>query len=268
MKIFSNKNTCKILVVLALILMVTVNAMANILPINGVGTGEVSDSFPDLFAPSGLTFAIWGVIYVLLAVFAIYQTGLFSKDKTLFDTKWLRNVGFYFVLSSMANTIWIFAWHYKIIELSLIMMLVILASLIKIIHILKKQKLSTKERLIIKLPFSVYFGWITVATIANIVTLLVAWNWNRFGLSEQVIAILVIGVGAIIGISTVLSNKDIAFGMVFIWAYMGILLKHLSESAFNGEYKGIITTVIVSIVLFVISIISISLKKLKKPNNL
>lgn len=259
-----NKNTCKILVVFSLVLMIAVNALANILPINGIGTGAVSDSFPNLFAPAGITFAIWGLIYLLLSIYAIYQTGLFSKEKTSFDSEWLRTVGFFFVLSSMANTIWIFAWHYKIIEVSLVMMLIILASLIKIVLILKSQKLSTKEKLLIRLPFSVYFGWITVATIANVTTQLVAWNWNGFGILEPVWSIIILSVGALIGITTILSNRDTAYGLVLIWAFAGILIKHLSPDGFAGEYTGIIITVIISLAAFVLSIAGALLKvKLK-----
>lgn len=253
----NNKNTCKILVVFSLVLMITVNALANILPINGIGTGAVSDSFPNLFAPAGITFSIWGLIYILLFVYAIYQTGLFSKEKTNFDLKWLRTVGFLFVLSSMANTIWIFAWHYRMIELSLVMMLIILASLIKIILVLKNQKLSTKEKLLVRMPFSIYFGWITVATIANIVTQLVDWNWNGFGIPEPVWSIIILSVGAVIGIATILSNKDIVYGLVLVWAFTGILIKHFSATGFAGEYTGVIITVIISLAAFVLAIAAV-----------
>lgn len=257
----NNKNTCKILVVLSFILMVAVNALANILPINGMGTGAVSDSYPNLFAPAGITFSIWGLIYILLAVYAVYQTGLFSKEKTLFDSAWLRTVGFFFVLSSMANTIWIFAWHYKIIEISLIMMLIILASLIKIILILKSQKLSKQEKLMVKLPFSVYFGWITVATIANITTQLVDWKWNGFGIQEPVLTIAVLAVGAVIGVLTIFSNKDIAYGLVLVWAFTGILIKHFSPDGFAGEYTGVIIAVIISLAAFLTAIIIVLMKR-------
>ena len=249
----TNNNTCKILVIVTFIIMVTVNALANILPINGVGTGEVSDSFPNLFAPAGLTFSIWGLIYILLALFAIYQTGLFSKDKTTVNSEWLRKVGFLFVLSSMANTVWIFAWHYKIIELSLIMMLVILGSLLSISLIIKRQRLSKAEYFFIKIPFGVYFGWITVATIANITTQLVDWGWNGFGLSDQLWTIIVLIAGVAIGVSTVISNRDWAYGLVLVWAYAGILIKHLSQTGYEGTYTGVIITAIASIALFALA---------------
>lgn len=260
-----NIKTCKILVVFSFILMVTVNALANILPINGIGTGAVSDSFQNLFTPAGLTFSIWGLIYVLLGIYSVYQLGLLSNNKETMNSEWLRKVGFFFVLSSMANVIWIFAWHYKFIELSLLMMLVLLGSLIKIILILRRQKLTRREYFLIRLPFSVYFGWITVATIANITVQLVDWGWNGFGLAESLITIIVLGVGAAIGISTILSNKDWAYGLVLVWAYSGILLRHLSSAGLNGEYTGIIVTVLISIALFAASILTAVLKK-KKHN--
>ncbi|MGO1368663.1 MAG: tryptophan-rich sensory protein, partial [Senegalia sp. (in: firmicutes)] len=106
-----------------------------------------------------------------------------------------------------------------------------------------------KEKLFISLPFSIYFGWITVATIANITAFLVDIGWNRFGISEVFWTITIIIVGAIIAIVTILKNRDFAYGLVIIWAYAGILIKHLSESGFNSMYPSIITTVIGAIII-------------------
>lgn len=244
----------KITVAVTYLIMIAVNAMANILPINGIDTGAVSDAYPNLFAPAGLTFSIWGVIYLLLLGYTLYQFGLFQGDKSKVKTELLRKIGIVFSASSVVNAAWIFSWHYRMIGLSVILMLVLLLSLIYINETIKKEKFDQMEKVSIRLPFSVYFGWITVATIANITTLLVDIGWNGFGISESVWTILIILIGLAIGAVTMIRNHDIAYGLVIIWAYAGILIKHMSEAGFNGQYTGIITTVIACIVLMGVAI--------------
>ena len=187
----------KIITAVTYAAMIAVNAMANALPINGIDTGAVSDAYPNLFAPAGLTFAIWGLIYLLLAGYTLYQFGLFQGDKSIVKTELLRKVDIVFSISSLANFCWIFSWHYRIIPLSMVLMLVILACLMYINGIIKKEQLSNKEKLFIKLPFSVYFGWITVATIANMTVLLVDIGWNGFGISEPIWAVIILITGLV-----------------------------------------------------------------------
>ena len=256
----------KVMITLTFLLMITVNALANILPINGQGTGQVSDSYPNLFAPAGITFAIWGVIYLLLLCFTLYALGLFQKDKKTVKEGLLREVGILFSLSSIANAIWIFSWHYHQISISMVLMIAILACLIRINQLINKENptMTAKEKFFIRIPFSVYFGWITVATIANAIAFLVSLDWNGFGISDATWAIIIISVGAAIGLATMLKNRDIAYGVVLIWAYIGIWIKHTSASGFDGQYPSVITTVIVSIVLFAAAEVFLIIKKTKK----
>jgi len=228
--------------------MVVVNVLANSLPINGVDTGVISDSYPNLFAPAGITFSIWGLIYLLLALFTFYQLGIINKNDEI-STELLNKVGIIFSISSIANAIWIFTWHYQIIWLSVVFMLVILISLIKIVNAIKEEKLSSKEKFFVKLPFSIYFGWITVATIANVTTLLVSLNFKGFGISETIWTVLIIIVGAIIGIITLLKNRDYFYGLVIIWAYFGIIIKH--TTVFNSMYPAVIISAIISIIFII-----------------
>ena len=254
------KKTIQALAAVTFILMVVVNALANILPINGIGTGAVSDSYPNLFAPAGITFAIWGVIYLLLAAYTVFQLGLFKKNRTMSNAL-MNKVGVVFSISSIANTVWIFSWHYRIIALSMVLMLLILVCLAIIVSAIRKETLSTKEKVFVKLPFSVYFGWITVATIANLTTLLVSVGWNGFGLSQTVWAIAIIAIGAAIGIITILRNKDYAYGLVILWAYAGIVIKHVSETGFNSMYPAVMITTIAAMVLVVVAEVMAITKK-------
>jgi len=254
------KKTIQALAAVTFILMVVVNALANILPINGIGTGAVSDSYPNLFAPAGITFAIWGVIYLLLAAYTVFQLGLFKKNRSMSDAL-MNKVGVVFSISSIANTVWIFTWHYRIIALSMVLMIIILVCLAIIVSAIRKETLSTKEKVFVKLPFSVYFGWITVATIANLTTLLVSVGWNGFGLSQTVWAIAIIAIGAAIGIITILRNKDYAYGLVILWAYAGIVIKHVSETGFNSMYPAVMITTIAAMVLVVVAEVMAITKK-------
>jgi len=265
---YKNKinGSTKVFVAVSFLVMIVVNALANILPINGVNTGQVSSSYPNLFTPAGLTFSIWGVIYFLLAAYTLYQMGLFQGSRNTLNVDLLNKIGVIFSISSLANAAWIFSWHYHLIPLSMILMLVILSCLILINKVIKGEQHTGRENFFIRLPFSVYFGWITVATIANATTLLVSIGWDGFGLSDVTWAIIIILVGMIIGLATMLKNSDIPYGLVFIWAYVGIWIKHTSAGGFSGKYSTVIATVIVCIVLFVIAEAYVIFFRRKKLN--
>lgn len=248
----------RIIVVLAFFLMVVMNFLANLLPLNGQTTGEISDSYPNLFAPAGITFSIWGLIYILLACYVLYQLGIFRKTKLHRNESLFSNIAPYFILSSIANTAWIFTWHFHKILLSTVLIIVILACLAYINNRITASSLTKKETLFIRLPFSIYFGWITVATIANVTVLLVSIGWQGFGVPEAIWASIIISVGMLIGVSTIVHNRDLAYGLVLIWAYFGILIKHISKFGFNGQYPTIIAAVLACIAIFLIAEIYIA----------
>lgn len=251
------KTILKILTLATYLAMVVVNYLANVLPINNQTTGGVSNAYQNLFAPAGLTFSIWGLIYLLLAGYVVYQFTKSGKNREELFAK----INPFFIISSLSNLSWIFAWHYDLIWLSVLIMAVLLFSLIKIADILRKEKFSGMEKLFIWAPFSVYFGWITVATIANITVFLVSLGWNGFGLADFVWAIIILLVGALIGIWRMNNDKNIAYGLVLIWAYIGILIKHFSIGGFNGQYPIVIVTVIACLALFIFFAVRIFYKK-------
>ena len=230
-----------------------VNGLANALPINNKTTGELSDQYPNLFVPSGLTFSIWGVIYILLAIFVIYGLVVaIRKDGE--RSAFIENIGLVFFISCLANIGWIFAWHYEILPLSLVLMLILLGSLITIYLKLRigKSDSTTTEKYLVHLPFSIYLGWITIATIANVTALLVDINWNTFGLGEPFWAVAVIIVGMAITLSVLITRNDIFYSTVVDWALLGILLKRLADST---PVQSVIVTVIVGMVLISVGII-------------
>ncbi len=223
---------------------VIINALANILPINNKTTGVLSDQYPNLFVPAGLTFSIWGMIYLLLAIFVIYGVVVAIKKDTE-KSVFIEKVSWLFFITSILNIAWIFAWHYENVPLSLLVMLLLLASLIMIYLRLSIgiSDSKTSEKYLVHLPFSVYLGWITIATIANVTALLVDIKWNTFGLGEQFWTVVVIIVGIVITLFTLFKRKDIFYCLAVDWALIGILIKRLSVNTVPDQ-PVIITTII------------------------
>jgi len=250
----------RVSVLLTFILMIAVNILANAIPINGVTTADVAEFYANLFTPAPITFAIWGLIYLLLFGYTVYQ--LIYKGKNI-TAQLMNRIGIYFLISSLSNAAWIFCWHYFKIPFSMICMLIILICLIKIASENAKMQFSLKEWLFIRLPFSIYFGWITIATIANVATLLVYLKWDGFGISEVIWTVIAVSLGAIISILTMLFYRDMAYGFAVIWGFIGILIKQLSPNGFQGEYKAIIFTVSAAILLLLIAEVYLFLSKLR-----
>jgi hypothetical protein len=274
----------KVLVVVTYLVMITINALANIIPINGRNTGEISDAYENLFAPAGLTFSIWGVIYLLLGAHVLYQLGLFHGPEldagarlsgsarpsgdagravrtASSRARLLTRVGVLFSLSSIANAGWILTWHYDFILVSTILLATMLVLLILITRVILRTELSTRDRLLVRLPFSVYFGWITVATIANVTVWLVSIDWDGFGFSEPAWALLILAVGAVIGTAVILADRDIAYGAVLIWAYLGIWIRHTSPDGFDGAYPTVAAMAIAGIAVFVVAGVLVLLRR-------
>lgn len=207
------------------ILVIATNALANILPINGYNTGQISGFYPNYFVPAGFTFSIWGIIYLLLLNYSISNT-YFSFKKQEFPEikKYLDAITPYYWFTCILNAGWILAWHYLQVVASVLIMLAFLFSLIKVFMIMQQEALTIKPlyNFLIKTPFSVYLGWISVATIANITALLVHIKWNGFGIDPIYWTILMITIAIVLGIYFIVQYKSIAYPLVLIWALWGI----------------------------------------------
>lgn len=256
----SNITFYKFLNLFSLLLVLVVNFLANYLPLNGYNTGELSDFYPNLFVPAGLTFSIWGVIYLFLTIFIISQFINFGKKEEIKE-KIINKIGYLFFLTSLANAAWIFAWHYLYVFLSLIVMLVLLVSLILIYRRLEigNKEYSNKLYYIFILPFSVYLGWITIATIANITALLVDINLYGGLLSPVFWTILVLIIGLIITLYILLKRKDIAYSLVVAWAYLGIIIKRYYQDP--DPILSIVYIAAASIIIIIISAVKTTLKE-------
>ncbi len=214
--------------VLAFAVTVIVNALASSLALNGRTTAEVSNLYFTLVTPAGYVFSIWGVIYMLLLIFAVFQALPRQREKPF-----LQQINVLFVLSSVFNIVWLFLWHYDQIVLSVALMFALLATLIAIYLRLGigKNKAGLKERAFVHLPFSVYLGWITVASIANVSAALFSIQWDGFGLATDVWAVLVIAVALLITLAVIATRKDVAYSLVLVWALVGIAV---NQSAYQN----------------------------------
>jgi hypothetical protein len=213
----------QISVVLTILATIVVNVLANALPINGQNTGAISDRFQVYFVPAGYVFAIWGVIYIGLIAFAIFQALPSQRENPR-----LRAAGWWIALGGLANIAWIFLWHYEQFPLTLIAMLVLLGTLI-IIYLgldIGRSTVSKVETWAARVPFSIYLGWITVATVANVTSLLYFLNWDGFGIAPEVWMWIVLAVVLVIAALMNFSRRDIAYTAVILWALAGISVKH------------------------------------------
>lgn len=225
--------------------MILVNFLGDLLPFNGLSTKDVSDMYQNLFTPAGITFSIWGFIYLLLLGYTLFQFGLIKNDNANPDLdNIISKINILFIISCALNSVWIFAWHYLNMWFALILIIGMLVTLILINMNFKNINFNTKEKIFIKLPFSIYFGWITVATIANVAALLVSKSWNGFGIGPSIWTMLILIVGAAIGIITSYKNENVAYIFVFVWAYIGILISHLGNSGYDNLYPEVISVLI------------------------
>lgn len=254
MKTGKRSDWIKIITVVTFIGMITVNALAVTLPLNGVETGAVSDNYANYFAPAGITFSIWSLIYVLLALFILYYTGVIkTTEKSSIDQESFAKIGILFAFTSIVNGVWIVCWHYDLIVVSMVLMVMLLAGLIMIVLQVEGRRFTRRDRLLVHLPFSVYLGWITVATIANCAVMLVSLQWNGAGISPVSWTVIMLCAGMLIGTMTIIRLRNVAYGAVMIWAYAGITLKQVSPSGFAGEHVSIIATAVVGMALFLVA---------------
>jgi benzodiazapine receptor len=234
----------QIIVILTVAATIMVNILANALPINGLNTGEISGRFLVYFVPAGYVFSIWGLIYIGLIAYAVFQA--FPSQR---ENPRLRKTGYLAALGGLANIAWIFLWHYEQFPLTLIAMCTLLVSLIAIYLRLGigKTIVPTAETWTVQIPFSVYLGWITVATVANITDVLYFLNWDGFGISPKVWFLLVLAAVIVISGLISLTRRDIAYNLVILWALVGIAVKHSSVTLIM--VTSLVASVIVAAIL-------------------
>lgn len=223
----TNKKTLLTINLIAYIAMLIANVLAQSGILNGMTTAEVSDRYTTLFTPSGITFMIWMLIYVLLGIYTFSQ--LF-KDDAGFD----KTISLLYLVTCILNILWIFTWHYMNPVISFVLIFMLMVGLMMIVF-----RLGDVSKLI-KATFSIYLAWITVATIASLFTCLVSVfdmkYDSSFYMTLTCIALVCVGV---LVVFMGRQRKDLPYILTIIWAVIGILNKHISVSGFNGQYRTI-----------------------------
>jgi translocator protein len=209
-----------ILNILAFALVIVMNTLAVTLPLNNQSTGEISDRLDIMITPADYVFSIWSLIYLLLAIWIIRQ---FPKDRR--DLPLYKETSGLFILSCLLNSAWIFVWHYNYFLVSVFIMIGLLLTLIALYRRVK----STGPSLLDIAPFSLYLGWISVATIVNITYYLTDIGWNVFGISEMVWAYLGLFVATVLAFWSRFGQHDMLYPLVFVWAFVGIGVKNMTE---------------------------------------
>jgi uncharacterized membrane protein (UPF0136 family) len=228
---------------------IVVNILANALPLNGLNTGEISDRFDIFFVPAGYVFSIWGLIYLGLIAYIIFQALPAQRTNPR-----LAAVGGLFVLSCVANIAWLFFWHYEQFNLTLPAMLVILGCLIAIYLRLGigRTQVGAAEKWCVRVTFSVYLGWITVATIANTTQWLYFLNWSGWGISAAAWAVIMLAIATLVGGLMSFTRRDVAYSLVLGWAFAGIAIKHADVALVSGAAWTATALVLALMLLFAV----------------
>ena len=215
-------------VIVTILITLIVNGLANALPLNGFYTGQISDRFQVYFVPAGYVFSIWGVIYLGLIAFAVFQALPAQRQNPR-----LQAVGWWISLGGLANSAWIFLWHYQQFPMTVVVMLVLLATLILTYLGLEtgRTAVSRAETWAVRIPFSIYLGWITVATVANISDLLDDWKWDGFGIAPELWMGMMLFAVLVIAALMNFTRRDAAFTLVILWALAGISVKQAAVAA-------------------------------------
>ncbi len=224
----SNRTVHPLLNLLAVIVTIVVNGLADALPINGLGTGEISDRFQVFFVPAGYVFAIWGLIYIGLLAFGIYQALPAQRANPR-----LARLGWLFILSCGLNCAWIFLWHYLLFPLTGLVIVLLLLTLITIYRRLDvgRAPVTRAERWSVDAPFSLYLGWVSVATIANLSDVLNGWGWNGTDPAALAWTLVMLAAGVGLAVAMRYLRRDAVYGGVVVWAFIGIALKQAATPA-------------------------------------
>lgn len=206
------------------------NGLANALPLNGITTGALSDRYPNLFVPMGVTFSIWALIYTGLLAFVMYGAVLVRSERARTP---LEVIGPWFVVNMLANAAWIVAWHWMLVPLSLGIMTIILGSLLAMYRRLGVgvSIVLAPDRWLVHAPISVYVGWISVATIANVTALAVDLGVPAFGTGPAVATVCMLAVAVALAVRMLWAHRDALFALVVAWALLGIHLKRAASEA-------------------------------------
>ncbi len=248
----------RILALVSFGFVLVMNAIATALPLSGLSVGEVSRRYDTLFAPIDFTFGIWGLIYLGLTVYSFTQLAAVTPV--------IRAITPWFIAANLLNGSWIIAWRLELLLLSALILALLLFSLYKINQVTTAKRTDLASTLFVRIPFAIYFGWVTVATIANISSLLVQQGFgDGFGLTAESWTVVILVVAVLIGSTTALINASPAYSLVLVWAFWGIYSRHTAASEWNQQYPDIILAVQILLPVLVLVSIGAFVRWLRQP---
>lgn len=239
------KKTFAILNLLSVILVIAVNYVSQALGLNDTTIGEISRQYDNLFTPASYAFAIWGIIFLGLLAYGIFQVRrAFFSDK---PSEFIAQTGYWFVLTNVLNSLWVIAFVYDYTGLSVLIMLGILFSLIKIILNTNMERWDAPKSTIafVWWPICLYSGWIAVATIANVSAYLTKIGWEGAPFSEITWTVIMIIIATVLNLVIIWKRNMREFAAVGVWALFAIFIRH-KDSLELVAY----TALVGSIVLF------------------
>ena len=238
--------------VIFFLLMVGFNFLSQTMPLNGKTAGELSDTYRNLFTPAGITFSIWGVLYLAILLFIGWQAWPIRNKQRAEQRNWsVTALGWEFVGLCVLNMAWLFCWHYQFVTASVLVMLFTLGLLVRMNRLIFRHLPHTIDRRnFLQIPFGLYLGWISVATVANITAWLVSRQWTGFGLSEKLWTEIMIGVATLLAVLMVYSWRNIPYALAVIWALLGITWKH--QQLFGVPFSTVIVTAYAGILLLLL----------------
>ncbi|MGQ9690338.1 MAG: hypothetical protein ACUVQY_03585 [Thermoproteota archaeon] len=191
-----------------------------------------------------------GVIYFLLALFMVYRARA-SQGKE----NYLREIDFLYLLGAVANIAWLTIFHYSYGNRSLFLStpfpIIMLLAVLLLTYVrlgVGVKKVALSQKLAVHLSVSVYLGWISLATIANVASALNVLVSN-IPLGVQALGtVAMLLIALMITLILLIRRGDFAYGLVVVWASMGIAIKQASLPIVHWIallISGIITIVIV-----------------------
>jgi hypothetical protein len=238
------KKILALLNLFSVILVIAVNYISQAIRLNDTTIGEISSKYDNLFTPASYAFAIWGIIFLSLLGYGIFQVRLaFFSDK---PNAFIEQTGYWFLVANMLNCVWVIAFVYNYTGLSVLIMLGILFSLIKIIGNTNMERWDAPKSTIafVWWPICLYSGWISVATIANISAYLTKIGWEGAPFSEVSWTILMIVIATILNLIIIWKRNMREFAAVGVWALFAIFVRH-KESLETIGYAALIGSVII-----------------------
>ena len=251
------KKRLSVLNLFSVLLVIGINYATQAIRVNETTVGEVSNKYFNLFTPASYAFAIWGIIFLALIAYGIYQIKIaFFSEKS---GKFIEDTGYWFIITNVLNCIWVFVFAYDYIGISVLIMIGILFSLMKIIlnTNMEREQVSTSDYIFGQFPIGIYSGWIAVATIANVSAYLAKLQWDGAFLSEANWAITMIVIATALYLIIIFKRNILEFAAVGIWALFAIYIRH------QNEYQNIAYTAIAGCIILLIAIL---LKAFKNRN--